>query len=194
MTLGKTLRGLSADLHKGKGFFVLRGFPVDSLSREDCIICYTGVSSYVGSMRGWQDQNKLGVVHIKDLSALQAVGTATFTNEKQVFHTDNGDIVSLLALEVAPAGGWSKISSSWHVYNEMAKKRPDLIRTLAEPWPHDRYDMIRQNPILRLAILCPLLNSNPIQSTIQYDTNDPLPTQLRRHPSLLQPPAHLPNL
>lgn len=147
--LGRTLRGLSKDLHQGRGFFVLSGFPVDSLDREDTIICYTGVSSYVGSKRGWQDRNGTAVVHVKDLSATQVVGTATYTNEKQVFHTDNGDIVALLSLNVAAHGGWSKIASSWQVYNSMVEKRPDLIQTLSQNWPHDRYcHLLPLNPKL----------------------------------------------
>ena len=143
-SLGQKLRACSAELHNGKGFFVLRGFPVDILSREDCIIAYTGVSSYVGSLRGWQDQRGTALVHVTDLSAKQAVGTATYTNEKQVFHTDNGDIVALLAVSVAAEGGRSKIASSWEVYNNLVEERPDLVKTLSENWPCDRFDTSSQ--------------------------------------------------
>lgn len=117
---------------------MVRGFPVEALSREDCVIAFAGISSYVGSLRGWQDQRATGLVHVSDMSAVQAVGTATYTNEKQVFHTDNGDIVSLLALEVAAQGGQSMIASSWEVYNMLAQERPDLIKTMSEDWPCDR--------------------------------------------------------
>jgi len=52
-----------------------------------------------------------------------------------VFHTDSGDVIALLCLETAAEGGESMLSSSWRVYNELAATRPDLVRTLAEPWP-----------------------------------------------------------
>lgn len=55
----------------------------------------------------------------------------------EVFHTDIGDIISLLALETAAEGGVSKISSSWRVYNHLAENRPDLIETLSQPWAND---------------------------------------------------------
>lgn len=58
----------------------------------------------------------------------------TFTNDHQVYHTDAGDIISLYTLGVAEEGGKSRIASSWTVYNELAKTRPDLIHTLSKDW------------------------------------------------------------
>lgn len=78
--------------------------------------------------------------HIKDLSNTadkDRIGAPAYTTEKQVFHTDAGDIVSLFALSVAAEGGQSQLASSWRVYNELAETRPDLIHTLAEDWPFD---------------------------------------------------------
>ncbi|KAF9522696.1 hypothetical protein CPB83DRAFT_864089 [Crepidotus variabilis] len=140
--LSSTLHRLSTDIHTGRGFSVLRGVPVDSYSREDNIIIYAGLSSHIGSLRGRQDVNGGVLAHIKDLSSkhdLGEIGAPAYTTDKQVFHTDAGDIISLFALAVAKEGGTSKISSSWQVYNYLAKNRPDLIKTLAEPWPCDNF-------------------------------------------------------
>jgi hypothetical protein len=115
------------------------------------MIAYAGISSYIGSLRGWQDTTGAVVAHIIDLSASQAVGTPAYTNDMQVFHTDNGDIVSLLALEVSDEGGTSKISSSWQVYNILARERPDLIGTMSEDWPCDKYVKL---PPLEVAPSC----------------------------------------
>ena len=88
-----------------------------------------------------QDQNGGVLAHIiKDLSQThlaKSIGAAAYTTDRQVFHTDTGDIVSLFALETAAEGGVSKISSSWQVYNDLAENRPDLINTLSQPWPFD---------------------------------------------------------
>jgi hypothetical protein len=46
-------------------------------------------------------------------------------------------VIALFALSEAAKGGQSYLSSSWKVYNELAATRPDLIRTLAEPWAAD---------------------------------------------------------
>ncbi|KAF8629559.1 hypothetical protein AX15_003391 [Amanita polypyramis BW_CC] len=142
-TLGPALRGLSNELHNGRGFFVIRTIPVDNYSREDNILLYTGVSSYVGELRGIQDKiNKGFINHIKDLTpthSKEVIGAPAYTTDKQVFHTDSGDIVALFALDIASEGGTSRISSTWRAYNELAETRPDLVRTLAEPWPFDSF-------------------------------------------------------
>ena len=138
--LGSTLIKLSHELHFGRGFFVLRSIPVDSYSRADNILIYAGLSSYVGGQRGLQDAGGGVLSHIKDLTRTQlagSIGSPAYTSVPQVFHTDLGDIVSLMALDVAAEGGTSRISSSWRVYNELAETRPDLVKTLSEPWPFE---------------------------------------------------------
>ncbi|KAG6873161.1 hypothetical protein C0995_002010 [Termitomyces sp. Mi166 len=142
-TLGNALMKLTNELHYGRGFFVLRTIPVASYSREDNVLIYAGVSSWVAPLRGLQDKDGGVLSHIKDLTSTYpgSIGGPAYTTDKQVFHTDQGsDIVSLFALETATEGGVSRISSSWRVYNELAKTRPDLIKTLSEPWPVDEWD------------------------------------------------------
>jgi hypothetical protein len=143
------LRDISRELHLGHGFKVLRGLPVRKHSREDNIIIYAGVSSYIAPICGRQDSIFDGeaadvvLAHIYDLSDVydaSALGAPAYTTEKQVFHTDSGDVIALFCLSEAAEGGQSKLSSSWLVYNELAKTRPDLVRTLAEPWPVEVYD------------------------------------------------------
>lgn len=142
--LHHALREISKEIHFGHGFKVLRGLPVQMHTREENIIIYAGVASHVATIRGRQDHQFNGkpadvvMNHIKDLSHLfdtSNIGAPAYTAEKQVFHTDAGDVVALLCLETAAEGGRSKLSSSWKVYNELAETRSDLIRTLAEPWP-----------------------------------------------------------
>lgn len=146
--LHAALREISNELHNGRGFKVLRGLPVSKHSREENVIIYAGVSSHIASIRGRQDHQFEGqpadvmLAHIKDLSAVvdaSKIGAPAYTTDKQVFHTDVGDVIALHCLEAAAEGGQSKLSSSWTVYNELAKNRPDLIRTLAEPWASEKY-------------------------------------------------------
>ncbi|RDB25525.1 hypothetical protein Hypma_006210 [Hypsizygus marmoreus] len=140
-TVGPILADLSREIHTGRGFFVLRTIPVDSYTREENAIIYAGVSSYVGALRAVQD-GKSVIAHIKDLSQTHPaniIGAPAYTTDKQVYHTDAGDIIALFALETAAEGGTSRISSSWKVYNELAETRPDLIKTLSDPWPLDGF-------------------------------------------------------
>lgn len=143
----KALREISNEIHNGRGFKVLRGLPVTKHSREDNIIIYAGVSSHIAPIRGRQDHQFEGkpadvvLNHIKDLTSVvdaSQIGAPAYTTEKQVFHTDAGDVIALHCLQTAAEGGQSKLSSSWKVYNELAATRPDLIRTLAEPWAAEK--------------------------------------------------------
>ncbi|KAK2772041.1 hypothetical protein FQN52_002219 [Onygenales sp. PD_12] len=169
------LRKLSRELHLGHGFVVLRGLPVDKFNREENVIIYAGVSSHIAPRRGRQDSRFEGVpadvvlAHIKDLSNTPDkanIGAPAYTTDKQVFHTDSGDVVSLFALGTAAQGGQSKLASSWRVYNELAATRPDLIRTLAEDWVVDRYDgTSSSNPLLYYQ---PSTATSPERVVIQY--------------------------
>ncbi|KAI0390168.1 TfdA family taurine catabolism dioxygenase TauD [Xylariaceae sp. FL0594] len=155
-TLHDELRRLSGELHNGHGFFVLRGLQVDKYTRLENIIIYAGVSTHVAPRRGRQDHKYQGekadvvMTHIKDLTAdssssLGMIGSPAYTTDKQVFHTDSGDIVSLFALETSARGGASKLASTWRVYNEIASTRPDLIHTLAQDWDMEVFEKTDTN-------------------------------------------------
>jgi hypothetical protein len=145
--LHDVLRGISHEIHNGHGFKVVRGVPVHKYTREENFIAYAGLASHIGATRARQDNQYKGqpadvvLAHIKDLTNKydpHSIGAPAYTTEKQVFHTDAGDIIALFALESAEEGGESYLSSSWTVYNELAATRPDLIHTLAEPWAFDK--------------------------------------------------------
>ncbi|CAG8069265.1 unnamed protein product [Penicillium nalgiovense] len=168
-TLRPVLRDLSKEIHTGRGFVVLRGLRIDDYSREDNIIIYAGVSAHIGNIRGRQQEARLAdgsspvISHIKDLTRnteKNLIGAPSNTADKQVFHTDAGDIISLLCLNRAAEGGESYLSSSWHVYNILAKERPDLIHTLSQGWPVDGFN----NPV-RPYSLRPLLYHQPATAT-----------------------------
>ncbi|KAF5229879.1 hypothetical protein FAUST_10128 [Fusarium austroamericanum] len=157
------LRRLSRELHFGHGFFVLRGLDVDRYTREENIIIYAGISSHIGSIRGRQDAyydgKRADVVlgHVKDVRSTTKIkiGSPAYTADKQVFHTDSGDIVSLFALGTAAEGGASRLASAWRVYNHIAETRPDLIRTLAEDWEAELFtktvndtDKVSRRPLI----------------------------------------------
>ncbi|KAF5386958.1 hypothetical protein D9615_001944 [Tricholomella constricta] len=166
-TLSATLKGLAQELYSGRGFFVLRTLPLDTYSRADIAIVYAGISSHVGSARGKQDATGAVLSHIKDLSVSHAhekggIGNSAYTTDKQVFHTDVGDLIALMALQSAAEGGTSRISSGGRVYNELAATRPDIIKTLSQPWPLDSFG---GNPGYSLR---PLLYHEDGHAIIQY--------------------------
>jgi len=60
------------------------------------------------------------------------------TTRQLEYHTDSCDIVGLLCLKAAKHGGESRIVSSVTLFNEMLRRRPDLLPELFHPFPTDR--------------------------------------------------------
>jgi len=137
--LGPALRAILKELLEGRGFILLRGLPVQSWSRERQALAYLGIGAWLGR---FCSQNAKGHLlgHVKDLGLDIRDPHVRYyqTNRKLEYHTDSVDIVGLLCLQPAKAGGESYIASSMTVYNEILRRRPDLMPALFEPFPTDR--------------------------------------------------------
>ncbi|KAB8235262.1 hypothetical protein ETB97_008343 [Aspergillus alliaceus] len=139
--LSTRLEELRKDLIDGKGFILFKGFPVQQWGNHKSAVAYMGLGTYLGY---FVSQNSRGHVlgHVKDLGEdpTQIDSVRIYrTNARQFFHTDDSDIVGLLCIARALEGGESDIVSSHHVYNTLAKERPDVLKTLIEPiWYFDR--------------------------------------------------------
>ncbi|HEX6318664.1 MAG TPA: TauD/TfdA family dioxygenase, partial [Burkholderiales bacterium] len=137
--LGPVLKEILAELLEGRGFVLLRGLPVEQMTREEQAIAYLGMGSWLG---GFRSQNAKGHLlgHVKDLGLdIQDPRVRYYqTNRKLEYHTDSVDLVGLLCLKAAKAGGESYLASSMTVYNEIIRKKPRLLPALFEPFPTDR--------------------------------------------------------
>jgi hypothetical protein len=138
--LAGKLAAVRAEVMEGRGFALIRGLPVERWTMRQAATAYYGIGTYFGNPRS---QNAKGHVlgHVRDLGR-DAVNDQTAriyqTRERQTFHTDSCDIVSLLCLKTAKSGGASALVSSMTIYNEMHERRPDLLRLLFEPFATDR--------------------------------------------------------
>jgi len=123
----------------GRGFVLLRGFPVDRLTPESTELAYVGLGLQLGAPVG-QDADATLLGHVRDEGVERTDPSVRFyrTNQRQDFHTDGADIVALLCLAKAESGGESRIASSYAVYNEILHRRPDLTRALYDAFPWDR--------------------------------------------------------
>jgi hypothetical protein len=131
------------DMFEGRGFAVLRGFPVGELSPLQRCLGYFGIGSHFGVA---VSQNAKGhaIGHICDLGVDdgKVTGRGYQTNFRLPYHTDSSDIVGLLCIGKSQGGGLSSLVSSVTLYNEMLKRRPDLVRVLMGPVYRDRREEI----------------------------------------------------
>ena len=137
--LAARLAGVLRELQDGRGFVVLRGFDVAGRSIEEAAIGYLGVGAHLGSFRSQNAKGHL-LGHVKDLGFDITDPKVRYyqTNRQLDYHTDSCDIVGLLCLKTAKAGGASRICSSTTLYNALLARRPDLARLLFQPMPTDR--------------------------------------------------------
>jgi len=137
--LAARLDGLRRELLEGRGFVLLRGLPVDGWTRREAAAAFFGIGAHLGNARS---QNAKGHVlgHVRDLGLRSDDPNVRIyqTNERQTYHTDSCDVVGLLCLNTARSGGLSTLVSSTTIFNEMRRRRPDLLRLLFRPIATDR--------------------------------------------------------
>ncbi|MEO8558161.1 MAG: TauD/TfdA family dioxygenase [Rhodospirillales bacterium] len=134
----KLAKALHELLH-GRGFVVLRGLPIERYDMRQAATAFFGIGAYLGNARS---QNAKGHVlgHVQDLGLDSKNPNVRIyqTHVRQTYHTDSCDIVGLLCLKTAKSGGLSALVSSTTIFNEMRKRRPDLLKILFEPLATDR--------------------------------------------------------
>jgi len=138
-TLGPRLHHILDEVLNGRGFVLIRSLPVMGWTRQQAAIAFLGIGVHLGNLRM---QNAAGHLlgHVRDLGrSSQDPNTRIYqTHERQTFHTDSCDVVGLLCLQTARSGGLSSLVSSTTIFNEMRRRRPDLLAALLEPIETDR--------------------------------------------------------
>lgn len=123
----------------GHGFMVLRGLPVENWGLADSALAYWGLGIHLGLPVSQNAKGHL-IGHVRDLGHDPNDPKVRIytTTRRQPYHTDSCDIVGLLCLQKAKAGGLSALSSSVTIYNEMQRRRPDLVEVLMQPFVYGR--------------------------------------------------------
>ena len=138
--LAKVIEGWAHELDAGRGFVLVRGVPVDELGPDGAAMAYMVIGAHLGVP---VSQNAAGDLlgHVRDDGSDPDDPTVRRyrTRLAQPFHVDGSDVVGLLCLQPAKSGGLSQIVSSVTLYQELARRRPDLLSLLQDPWYFDRY-------------------------------------------------------
>jgi len=139
-TLSKKIAQWRAELKIGRGFQVISGVPVERWGREDSEIFFWCFGLHLG-IPGAQNEDGDLLGHVRDLNApIDDKDTRLYkTNANIEYHCDAADVVGLLCLNKAKTGGKSRIVSSVAVYNEVLRRRSDLIHILYQPMLVDTF-------------------------------------------------------
>jgi hypothetical protein len=156
--LGPKLAVLSREIEDGRGFAVICGIPVGRYGEDDSGIVAWGLCAHFGvglpqSRQGDHINHIIDLTDIKETShkALQHVvarGELRVSHHggKRYWHTDTTDIVALLCLRPAKAGGISRLVSSMKVHNILAAEYPQHLAALYEGYYYHRLPDDRADP------------------------------------------------
>ncbi len=132
--VARVMADLRDELLNGRGFVLIRGLPVATMTRAQSAIAYWGLGAHLGRAVCQNGKGHL-LGHVKDVGGDygDANTRGYLTNDRMGFHADQCDYVVLFCLRQAKSGGASRIASSVTVYNEMLKQCPDLVPELTSP-------------------------------------------------------------
>ena len=153
--LSDLLDDVSDELENGSGIVKLRGLPVDKYSEDELRQMYFGLGTHIGTpvfqnrsgemMRAIRDEGAhVGRTYGQVQGATKGTTflssyARTLTNGGLRFHTDRTDVVTLLCVRQAQAGGVSKLASTPAIHNAILARRPDLLEVLFQDFWRSRF-------------------------------------------------------
>jgi len=123
-TLSRAMADVAEELENGRGVVKLTGFPVDRYGEKDLRALFFGLGSHIGTPVP-QNGGRGMMRDIRDSG-----GNRVESNEGLRWHNDRTDVVGLLCVRQAAAGGISRIVSAIAIHDAMQARRPDLLAEL----------------------------------------------------------------
>lgn len=139
--LAPAIAAWARELTSGRGFLLVRGLPVERWGDARSALIYWALGQHLGEPGAQNPQGEL-LGHVTDYGedAANPFVRRYRTAGDIAYHCDLADAVGLLCLRAARRGGASRIVSSVSVYNELLRRRPDLVDRLYEPFCLDTRD------------------------------------------------------
>ncbi|HUC11462.1 MAG TPA: TauD/TfdA family dioxygenase [Stellaceae bacterium] len=129
-SLRPVVEEIRRQVEDGRGFVLLRRLPIEDYAKDDLGLIFWGIGTHLG--RGLS-QSVLGdrLGHVKDFSR-EDPGARAYRNKQELSpHTDSCDLVGLLCLRNAQAGGGvSRLTSAISVHNALLAEHPDVLEAL----------------------------------------------------------------
>lgn len=132
--LAPRLAQISEELENGRGFVLLRGLQPELYSEDDISALYYGIGLNLGEPVGQNPKGDLlgKVMHVGD--ATDKNTRVYETNLYLPYHTDPSDVVGLLCLRKAKAGGLSSLVAVSSVYNRLVETHPEYLGLFYKQW------------------------------------------------------------
>jgi hypothetical protein len=133
------LRAAIGETQIGRGFQLLRGFPVQKWSVDEVRTLFWGIGLHLGVARP-QGKASLFMADVRDTGTDYRSNTGRGYSSRSAldFHADGSDLVGLMCIRTGKSGGSSLISSSVRACNEMLATDPELVRELCNPFTFSR--------------------------------------------------------
>jgi hypothetical protein len=140
------LAEISDELENGLGAIRLRGLPIQRYSDDELRQIFWGLGRHLGTplfqnargetMGEVRDETRRAEKTYIDSEPGKIVSSrarARSTGPLR-WHTDRCDVIALLCVRNARAGGVSKLTSIVTIYNEILRRRPDLLELLCQDY------------------------------------------------------------
>jgi hypothetical protein len=141
-TLSPRLLAIQKSLENGSGAAMIRGFPIERYQEEETTQLFWGLTSHLGTA---VPQTAVGVrvfpVRDEGYAASHPQARGPSSRKRLSYHSDRCDVIAFLCVRQAKTGGENYLVSSVALYNEMLKRRPELVETLLQPYRYQRHNV-----------------------------------------------------
>lgn len=129
-------------LEHGSGALLLRGFPVERYDKDSARESFRNWCTSFGTLLSQNEKGET-VFDVSDagFGEKDSRTRGPNTSKRLSFHTDRCDVIAFLCWRQAKTGGENEIVSSMHLYNEVARRRPDLLEVLMRPFLYKRHSV-----------------------------------------------------
>ncbi len=128
-SLTPRLQAAYEDVRSGRGFVVVRGLPVESLSKEEFVAAVWGVGQHFGNALSQNTSGDL-IGHVVDATAEDATPRMYRSNLELRPHNDITAMISLACWHKSETGGASVIVSAVTVHDALCKDHPEVLAPL----------------------------------------------------------------
>ena len=136
--LSRSIDSWTDEIENGRGFLVVRGFPVEMSGEASLYDAYWGLGRYLGeaiiqNYEGRRINEVQSRGHSYDAVNIRAYATSSHLG----FHNDPSDLTCLLCVRQAKSGGLSRIASAAAIYNDIFVNHPEFLAPLCRGFHHD---------------------------------------------------------